>query len=342
MKSMCAWLRGWLVAMATTAVLSASAHGWSWPEHRAAARLCCEKLTPKAKIKLMEWLKVARSEDLPQALAMASVFPDQYRVDHKETFPWHYYHVLLESSGPDLSKQDPNDRNTGGVVVMILNFKGLLAHHSLSAADRDMIDATRVTIAPDLRTPQMAVRFLLHLSQDIQQPLHIGDNHDGNGSKTMVKLCGVPMNFHVVWDSGILGRAYDGSDDRFRALNTPRDDEAHQQLVEEYCLWGLHDFDSRGAVFEKEQQARFQDAGCDCIDPRVWAKESWRMAKRAYHPEFLDLRRQLEELSRTPGSTVKEGATLDAEYVRRALPIAQRRLYLAAARSAAMFNEICK
>jgi hypothetical protein len=50
-----------------------------------------------------------------------------------------------------------------------------------------------------------ALRFLVHIVADIQQPLHAGYRPDRGGNNYQVRIDGKGSNLHKVWDSKILG-----------------------------------------------------------------------------------------------------------------------------------------
>jgi hypothetical protein len=61
-----------------------------------------------------------------------------------------------------------------------------------------------------------ALRFLVHLVEDLHQPLHVGENHDKGGNNLQVRWFDRGSNLHRVWDSEILERA---SRDEARCLD---------------------------------------------------------------------------------------------------------------------------
>jgi len=49
-----------------------------------------------------------------------------------------------------------------------------------------------------------ALRFLVHLIQDLHQPLHVGDTGSRGGNLIQVRFFNVGSNLHRVWDSQII------------------------------------------------------------------------------------------------------------------------------------------
>ena len=54
---------------------------------------------------------------------------------------------------------------------------------------------------------QLALRFSLHIVQDLHQPLHVGNGIDRGGNDFKVTIAGKGSNLHRVWDSTIIGSA---------------------------------------------------------------------------------------------------------------------------------------
>ena len=48
---------------------------------------------------------------------------------------------------------------------------------------------------------QIALKFLVHLTQDLHQPLHVGNGKDKGGNSTKVKWFGELTNLHSIWDT---------------------------------------------------------------------------------------------------------------------------------------------
>jgi hypothetical protein len=66
-------------------------------------------------------------------------------------------------------------------------------------------DANTAT-ARSVEDRRFALRFLIHLVQDLHMPLHVGDNHDKGGNQTQVRFFDRGSNMHRVWDSDMIER----------------------------------------------------------------------------------------------------------------------------------------
>jgi hypothetical protein len=55
----------------------------------------------------------------------------------------------------------------------------------------------------------MALRFFVHLVQDLHQPMHVADRNDRGGNNLQLRYGRYDnTNLHQVWDSGLFGKAY--------------------------------------------------------------------------------------------------------------------------------------
>ena len=53
---------------------------------------------------------------------------------------------------------------------------------------------------------RFALRFLIHLVEDLHMPLHVGDNADKGGNRTQVRFFDKGTNMHRLWDSDLIER----------------------------------------------------------------------------------------------------------------------------------------
>jgi hypothetical protein len=97
--------------------------------------------------------------------------------------PWHYVNVPLGATRYDARYCAGGDC----VVARIRHFRSVLADRSTPRRDR-----------------QRALLFLVHLVEDVHQPLHVGDNRDHGGNLTQIQFLGEGTNLHRLWDSGLI------------------------------------------------------------------------------------------------------------------------------------------
>jgi hypothetical protein len=228
-------LRGgviWLVIGALIAGSPPPARAWGRLGHRASARLAESRLSPRARAIVQDLLEPEES------LADASTWADEHSRDIPGSASWHYVNVSIASA-----HYNPKDCKARGCVVSkIAEFREILA-------DRH---------APRARRRQ-ALRFFVHLIQDLHQPMHVADRGDRGGNSLQLRSGRYEnTNLHQVWDSGL-----------FRARYRLRDEP---ELVAD--LKALADRpESRGWA-----RGRIED----------WADESLELGRRAYRVPGTD------------------------------------------------------
>ena len=68
---------------------------------------------------------------------------------------------------------------------------------------RDSIGTLKNT-ASTKEEKQIALKFLVHLTQDLHQPLHVGNGKDKGGNSIKVKWFGELTNLHSIWDTKLI------------------------------------------------------------------------------------------------------------------------------------------
>ena len=214
--------RSWLVVvLALLFVLETTRPAWAWGPlgHRVIARLAERNLNPKAK------KAVAALLDEGESIADSSTWADEHLSELPKTGPWHYVDVPLDQPRYD-AKFSGDVPEKGCIVAKINEFKATLKDPKRSIEDR-----------------RLALRFLIHLIEDLHMPLHVGDNHDKGGNNTQVRFFDDGTNMHRLWDSGMIMRVGDTEDfwlADLAALDTPQNrDEAKKGTVEDWATESL-------------------------------------------------------------------------------------------------------
>jgi hypothetical protein len=155
---------------------------WGRMGHRASARFVESRLTPQARAIIRDLLEPGES------LADAATWADENSREVPGSAAWHFVNVRVSSA-----HYSPKDcRPQGCVVTKIAEFRTILA-------DRN---------APRSRR-RMALRFFVHLVQDLHQPMHVADRNDRGGNNLQLRYGRYdPTNLHQVWDSGLLGQRF--------------------------------------------------------------------------------------------------------------------------------------
>lgn len=179
---------------------SAQAGAWGRLGHEVAGEICASYLSEAAGSQLRRLLG-------DEPLAEASHWADRMRSDpapfwQDEAGPYHYVTAPL---GPDYSGTDAPPQGD--------------AYTALAMFARELQDPQT-----PLPRQQLALRFAVHIVQDLQQPLHAGNGRDRGGNDVAVTVYGEPSNLHWLWDSQILDSAGRSRDQWLRYLERERED----------------------------------------------------------------------------------------------------------------------
>lgn len=155
-------------------------HAWGPQGHRVAGTLTEAYLAPETRQAISSLLG-------DESLAGASTWADRMRSSpspfwQKQAGPYHYVTVRSGKSYRDIGAPRKGDS-----VTALAEFRSTLQNPGASRAHR-----------------QLALRFSLHIIQDLHQPLHVGNGNDRGGNDVKVEQGGKTTNLHRVWDSGIL------------------------------------------------------------------------------------------------------------------------------------------
>ncbi|HEY1089678.1 MAG TPA: S1/P1 nuclease [Burkholderiaceae bacterium] len=164
-----------LLAAALAAPLLAQA--WGFEGHRLIASLAQAQLSPAARA------TVARLLALEPGATMSSVstWADEQR--DKKTARWHYVNI----GGDDCNYQPARDCEGGACVVESLS-------RQVAILESDASDAEKL----------VALKWVIHLTGDVHQPLHAGHAEDRGGNSVQLQAFGRGSNLHSLWDTGLI------------------------------------------------------------------------------------------------------------------------------------------
>ena len=272
---------------------------WGDEGHRIVGRIALPLLTPAARAQVGALLAADDDALTAPDFVSRTVWADRWRdsdrnstkVRYTATEQWHF--VDIEITHPDLSDacagQRPLPEGTPAsrgpardcVVDKVEQFAAELADTSLPQAERIL-----------------ALKFLLHFTGDLHQPLHAADNHDQGGNQVQV-LYGhhhVASWLHAYWDTAVVQRI-------------GRDEDAVAQDL--------------SATFAAQRTAWQQGRPAD------WAQESFATAK--------DVAYALPSTT-VPDEHGTPAYALDEAYEQRAAVTAREQLAKAGFRLAALLN----
>src|SRR5262249_51649906 len=150
---------------------------WAWGKvgHCAIAKLAGRHLSDRAKQEIKALLEPGES------LADASTWADEHRRELPKTAPWHYVDVPLDE--PRYDDRFASDEPAKGFIVpKIQELRVVLKDRSRPVEER-----------------RQALRFLVHLVEDLHMPLHVGENRDKGGNTLQVRWFDRGSNLHRVW-----------------------------------------------------------------------------------------------------------------------------------------------
>jgi hypothetical protein len=123
-----------------------------------------------------------------ESLADAATWADEHARDIRGSSSWHYVNVSISSAHYNAR----DCRAQGCVVSKIAEFRVVLADRNAPRAQR-----------------QQALRFFVHLVQDLHQPMHVADRGDRGGNNLQLRSGRYEnTNLHQVWDSGLFRSRY--------------------------------------------------------------------------------------------------------------------------------------
>jgi nuclease S1 len=177
---------------------STNAAAWGSKAHLIIGVLAEERLTPAARAAVE---KILAGADF----ATATTWADEMRntEDSPEFWSryasnWHYVNI---DKGGSYSSSPKNPR--GDAMMALQTFAAILLEEPVPAGP--VLDGLKLYFgsldAKPLEVKRFALRFLIHIVGDMQQPLHSGYAHDRGGNDIAVRWLGERTNLHAIWDT---------------------------------------------------------------------------------------------------------------------------------------------
>jgi hypothetical protein len=188
------------ILLGAAMILCMTHEGLTWGDdgHKTVALIAQQCLTPAAKQQVTALLATDTDNLTRHDIASEATWADKFRQHHPETAQWHF--VDVEIDRPDLNTacfgRDPLPEGTVAsqgpaqacVVDKIKQFQAELAAPNTDAEER-----------------LVALKFLLHFTGDLHQPLHSSDHDDRGGNQVQVIVDGFPHKskdeLHGFWDT---------------------------------------------------------------------------------------------------------------------------------------------
>ncbi len=312
-----------LSALAFVACLLASSPGWAWgcTGHEVVALIALQNLKPEVAAQVKSMLATQQhnysgrycSDISLDPIAYFATWADDYRAEHPETGPWHFWDVPLK-----LDSATPDQFCDQGCVTKALQEQLAI----LKDTSQD----------PGKRAD--ALKFVVHFVGDLHQPLHIEDNNDRGGNcvptgflkqqtkETSAKTGAYTPNLHGVWDTELV---------EYIGKANPRTQESVQGFANR---------------LEQEQAAVIQKAAGEQIDFVAWALEAHAIAQQDPYkdlPTKIKAAQNIDPVTQcsdnnTSTNLAKKRETIQVTYINAVSSDIQMQLAKAGGRLAAVLN----
>ena len=173
-------MRRLLLSLTLAALAASPAHAWGKTGHRVVAAVADEYLSDEAAAAVEEILG-------PESMAEAADWADFMRSDpddfwRREANPWHYVTIPKDEHYADITPPPE-----GNAITALEHFRAIAVDKSQPLEQR-----------------QLALRFIIHLVGDLQQPLHAGNGTDRGANLFTCYFFEDLTNLHEVWDELLI------------------------------------------------------------------------------------------------------------------------------------------
>jgi len=166
------------IAMLCTPIFS---QAWGTEGHRVCGQIAESYLTPKARAAVQAILG-------DESIALASNWADFIKSDPNFSYlsSWHYIDFDKAYTYPEMQDFLSHDTNVDAYTKLQFMI-GELKKKDLSKENK-----------------LLYLRMVIHIIEDVHQPLHTGHTSDKGGNDIKVTWQNNPTNLHSVWDSEII------------------------------------------------------------------------------------------------------------------------------------------
>ncbi len=197
--------------------------GWGATGHRAAGLIAERYLTNKAKKRIQQILN-------GESVAMVSTWMDEIQSDstYKYTTDWHWTTI------PNGGRYEDVENNLDGKVVMMI--------------EKFTQDLKTGKLTP--KQEQEYLKMLIHMVEDMHQPLHVGIPGDRGGNNIKVKWFRNDSNLHRVWDSEMINDTRLSYTELAESLGTPTKETIKKWQSTGVRDWALESMSYRPQVYD--------------------------------------------------------------------------------------------
>ncbi|MEB2774000.1 S1/P1 nuclease [Algoriphagus sp. D3-2-R+10] len=153
----------------------------------------------------------------PMSIGRSGTWMDEIRSDHAFDYAssWHY---MTSISG----EYDGSIQEEGGNVYAEIN----RIKNELKAGN----------LEPQIEAELL--KMLIHMVEDIHQPLHVGTGKDRGGNDVKLEYFGRATNLHAVWDSGII----DGKSMSYTEIGDELSKRVNKEVITRYRAASMQDW----------------------------------------------------------------------------------------------------
>lgn len=154
---------------------------WGTEGHRIAGQIADSYLTPNAR-------KAVKAILGDQSIALASNWADFIKAEPAYSYlsAWHYLDFDKAYTYPQMRDYLNQDTNTDAYTKLQFLISEL-KKKNLSASNK-----------------LLYLRMLIHIAEDVHQPMHTGHSDDKGGNDFKVYWFNNPTNLHSVWDTQLI------------------------------------------------------------------------------------------------------------------------------------------
>ncbi|MEB2783376.1 S1/P1 nuclease [Algoriphagus persicinus] len=153
----------------------------------------------------------------PMSVGRSGTWMDEIKSDHAFDYAssWHY---MTSISG----EYDESIQEKGGNIYAEINrIKNELKTGNLESGKEAEL-----------------LKMLIHMVEDIHQPLHVGTGEDRGGNDVKLEYFGRDTNLHAVWDSGII----DGKSMSYTEIGDELSKRVNKEVITRYRAGSMQDW----------------------------------------------------------------------------------------------------
>jgi hypothetical protein len=164
-----------------------------------------------------------------ESLAQAATWPDDIRSDTTlpNTGDWHFV-TIEDGQTYETSKKNPK----GDAIVKLQEFINVFRNPGATKEQK-----------------VVALRWIVHLTGDLHQPLHVGRGPDRGGNTIKVTWFGKETNLHSVWDSELIESTQLSFSELAEFINSPTPEQIAKWQKSNILDWAQESMDYRQQVY---------------------------------------------------------------------------------------------